>query len=158
MTTYSIHHEAEIPPEAREQVLDGLRAHNRRHAPDPHFVQLYLLLRAPDGSIHGGLLAESGWEWLHVQVLWVTDELRGQGFGHALLVRAEEEARATGCRGVHLDTHDFQAPAFYEKEGYRLFGALDDYPLGFKRYFFAKNFPTEPSEPDIAREHPANIP
>ncbi len=145
MTTYTIHQEAEITPEDRERIIDGLRAHNRRNAPVPTWRSLHLLLRAEDGTIHGGLLAESGWEWMQVQFLWVGDELRGQGFGQALLARAEEEARAHGCRAIWLDTHDFQAPAFYERQGYRLFGVLDDYPEGFKRFFYQKSLALEPT-------------
>lgn len=139
MTGLSIRKEAEISPEDRERIIDGLRAHNRKNAPAPTWRSLHLLLRAEDGTIHGGLLAESGWEWMQVQFLWVDDALRGQGWGQALLAQAEDEARAHGCRAIWLDTHDFQAPAFYERQGYRLFGVLDDYPEGYRRFFYQKN-------------------
>ncbi len=138
MTGLSIRKEAEISPEDRERIIDGLRAHNRKNAPAPTWRSLHLLLRAEDGTIHGGLLAESGWEWMQVQFLWVDDALRGQGWGQALLAQAEDEARAHGCRAIWLDTHDFQAPAFYERLGYERCGEWAPYPRGHASVFLRK--------------------
>ena len=128
----------EPAPAEREAVIAGLRAYNRRHAPAPGWQSLLLLVRGGDGEIVGGLIGESGWEWLYIQFVWVSDSMRFQGFGRSLMARAEAEAVARGCRGVHLDTHDFQAPAFYERLGYRTFGLLEDYPTGFRRHFLWK--------------------
>jgi O-acetyl-ADP-ribose deacetylase (regulator of RNase III)/GNAT superfamily N-acetyltransferase len=123
----------------RDAIVAGLRTHNRRNAPAPDWQPLTLFLRDAAGELRGGLIAESGWRWLHIYFLWVSDEARHQGYGRALLERAEAEARARGCQGVHLDTHDFQAPAFYESLGYRVFGTLEDYPPGHRRYFLRKD-------------------
>jgi hypothetical protein len=46
--------------------------------------------------------------------------------------------RKVGCTMSHLDTFDFQARDFYERNGYELFGALDDCPPGHKRYYLKK--------------------
>jgi ribosomal protein S18 acetylase RimI-like enzyme len=118
--------------------LAGLRAHNRQHAVAPAWTPLNLLLRDASGKVCGGVLGESGWDWLHIHILWVAEAERCQGYGRALLARAEAEARERGCRGVHLDTHEFQAPAFYQRHGYEVFGVLDDYPVGARRYFLTK--------------------
>ena len=37
-------------------------------------------------------------------------------------------------------TTDWQAKPFYEKHGYRVFGEIDDYPLGHTCYFLVKKF------------------
>ena len=55
-----------------------------------------------------------------------------------MLAMAEQEALRRGCHHAHLDTLDFQAPAFYEKLGYTLWGTLEDLPLGHQRYFYQK--------------------
>jgi GNAT superfamily N-acetyltransferase len=68
----------------------------------------------------------------------VTESERRRGYGGELLARAEAEARQQACRGVHLDTHQFQAPDFYLRRGYQVFGVLEDYPAGARRYFLAK--------------------
>ena len=43
-----------------------------------------------------------------------------------------------GCDHIHLDTFDFQARDFYEKNGFQIFGAIEDYPVGHKRYYLVK--------------------
>ncbi len=44
----------------------------------------------------GGLIGDTYYDWLYVSLMFVKDDLRGQGYGEKLLLRAEEEAR----RGV----------------------------------------------------------
>ena len=39
---------------------------------------------------------------------------------------------------IHLDTFDFQAKEFYKKQGYVVFGKLDDCPENHCRYFMKK--------------------
>jgi len=51
---------------------------------------------------------------------------------------AEVEARKRGARYAYLDTFDFQAPEFYKKYGYEVFGVLEDFPSGHTRYFMKK--------------------
>jgi GNAT superfamily N-acetyltransferase len=99
---------------------------------------LALALRDADGGIDGGLWGRSYYHWLFVDLLVVPDRLRGQGIGADLLARAEAEARARGCIGVWLDTFSFQAPAFYPRHGYAMFGEITDYPAPHRRLFFSK--------------------
>lgn len=54
------------------------------------------------------------------------------------MLRAEDEGRLRGCIGVYLDTFDFQARPFYEKLGFTVFGTLEDYPPGHRRFFLKK--------------------
>jgi GNAT superfamily N-acetyltransferase len=131
--------EAGEASEARAAILAGLRAFNRRHTEPPDFRPLVLTARAADDAIVGGLAGETGWHWLFVDLLWVDDAHRGRGLGSGLLRRAEQEARARGARHVYLDTFGFQARPFYERHGYTLFGVLDDYPPGSRRYFLRKD-------------------
>lgn len=78
------------------------------------------------------------WNILYIQVLWVDEKYRGQKLGTKLLNRVEQEAKDLGVKLVHLDTFDFQAPEFYLKHGYEIFGTLDDCPKGHKRYYMKK--------------------
>jgi hypothetical protein len=54
------------------------------------------------------------------------------------LAAAGPEVMRRGCRNAWLDTHEFQAPRFYQKLGYVVFGKLPDYPPGFTRVFLTK--------------------
>ena len=129
----------------REAVLAGLRAFNRRHAEAPGFEPLVISARDSSGAIIGGLVGLTGWSWLHVDLLWVDDRHRGMGVGTDLLRAAEREAASRGVRHVDLDTFDFQARPFYEREGYSVFGILEDYPPGHTRYFMRKDLPEPPA-------------
>ena len=63
----------------------------------------------------------SGFTWggcCRVNYLWVAEPNRRGGLGRALLAAAETEALRRGCILIQLDTHDFQAPRFYEQLGY----------------------------------------
>ena len=78
------------------------------------------------------------WDWFSLDLMWVREDLRGRGYGRRLLELAEEKAREHGARSVHLDTFSFQAPGFYEKCGYQVFGELNEFPSGHQRYYMKK--------------------
>jgi hypothetical protein len=42
------------------------------------------------------------------------------------------------CSVVFLATHNFQAPAFYERMGYKLQAVVEDHPMGHSSMVFAK--------------------
>lgn len=116
----------------------SLQSYNVQHAGDEQFQRLCFVVQAPDQGIAGGVLGEMFWGWLHVDLLWVKDELRGRGYGQRLLARIEEEARRRGAKYAFLDTFSFQAPEFYKRRGYQVFGELPDFPPGHIRYFLVK--------------------
>ena len=116
----------------------GIGAYNTLQAGDDHHKHLCLVLHAPDQVIVGGIIGATYWDWFHIDLLWVEDELRGRGHGRRLLALAEQEARQRGALNAYLDTFSFQAPEFYKKSGYRVFGELQDFPHGCQRYFMTK--------------------
>ena len=138
MAAVSISLEPNLPAEGRDALWQGLFAYNREHIADDHVEHLYLVLRDDAGGIVGGLLGDCYWNWLHVELLWLAEAVRREGWGSRLLKRAEEEALARGCTGVHLDTFSFQALPFYRKHGYEVFGEIDGFPGGHRRYYLKK--------------------
>jgi GNAT superfamily N-acetyltransferase len=116
----------------------GLQNYNIQQAGDEKFQRLCFALYAPDQEIVGGVLGEIFWDWLHIDLLWIKEELRGHGYGHRLLAAVEAEARLRGAKSVFLDTFSFQAPDFYKRYGYQVFGVLDEFPTGHQRYFLRK--------------------
>jgi len=97
-----------------------------------------IAVRDAEGALRAGLSGLLAWEWLFIEAVFVDEALRGSGIGRAMLARAEDEAKAAGCRGAWLDT--FLAQGFYAGAGYAEFGALPDYPAGFTRHFLCKRF------------------
>lgn len=126
-------------PRDREAILEPLAAYNSAVYGPSGAKPLAVLLRDPEtGETQGGLWARSIFDWLYVELLFVPEEMRGQGVGADLMRRAESEAKARGCSGVWLDTFGFQARGFYEKLGYEAFGRIDGHPKGSERYFLKR--------------------
>ena len=75
---------------------------------------------------------------MFISVLFVDEPYRGRGLGTWLLKHVKEKAKSTGIRLIHLDTFDFQAKDFYLRQGYEIFGVLDDCPKGHSRYYLKK--------------------
>ncbi|UOR07072.1 GNAT family N-acetyltransferase [Hymenobacter aerilatus] len=122
---------------ARQPILAGLQEYNRQQVPGESQLLAVLLLDEQNTTI-GGLWGRTYYDWLFVELLFVPEALRGQNLGTRLLQEAEQAARQRGCQHVHLDTFGFQAKDFYVKQGYTVFGQLENYPTGFTRYFLRK--------------------
>ena len=128
-----------MAPESDAQfVRDGLSLYNVARTGYDHWRPLKLFIRDETGLIRGGLLGHIWGGWLHITDLWLDEGARGGGLGRKLMKTAEAEARADGCRYVHLDSHSFQAPDLYKKLGYEEFGRLNDSPLGHEQVFLWK--------------------
>jgi GNAT superfamily N-acetyltransferase len=82
-------------------------------------------------------VAQTAYDWLFVQLLFVPRILRGRGLGSELMRRAEDEGLRRGCHSAWLDTLECQARGFYERLGYRCCAELPSYPVG-SRHFLKK--------------------
>jgi GNAT superfamily N-acetyltransferase len=121
-----------------EVILPGLIAFNEARAGPGHYRPLAVLVTDDAGKTLGGLSGATYWHWFYIQLVWLPEQRRGSGLGSEILARAEAEAKARGCLDVWLDSFSFQAPGFYQRHGYRIFGTLDDYPPGQRRVFLTK--------------------
>ena len=127
-------------PHVRKAIVGSLiEFNNSRASQQENYRSLAIILSNPDtGEILGGLCGATNFAYLHVDLLFVPERLRGAGLGRKILLQAEREAIARGCRGAWLDTYSFQARGFYERLGYTVFGILNDYPPGQHRLFLHK--------------------
>lgn len=127
------------PPAEDVQAIEyGLGASVPDRVPPREYQPLAVFLKDTDGKIVGGLEGSTYWGWLNIRLLWVSDELRGSGYGRKLVETAEKHAAGRGCNGAVVDTFSFQAREFYEALGYTVFGSLDDFPTGHKRIYMKK--------------------
>ena len=93
-----------------------------------------------DGKIIAGCVAaRTIWGTAEVSILWVDEAFRHQSLGSELLRDVEREAKAHACTIIQLDTFDWQAKKFYEKNGYTVFGVLSNCPKGHSRYYMSKS-------------------
>ncbi len=122
-------------------IIDALVQFNAAQVPftHPSHVDLSYSVKNQQGVVIGGILARIYcWGVVFVDILWINDHYRGQGLGTTLLNKVEEDAKAQQCHLIHLDTFDFQAKDFYEKNGFEIYGVLDNCPPNHKRYYMKK--------------------
>jgi GNAT superfamily N-acetyltransferase len=106
--------------------------------PEQMWQRCSVFLKSDDSEIVGGAIGNTWGRWLYVSDLWIDSPLRGTGHGASLMQETERQAVQRGCTDAFLDTFSFQARPFYEKLGYKLFGTLEDHPLGHSHYYMKK--------------------
>ncbi|MDH6113881.1 GNAT superfamily N-acetyltransferase [Kitasatospora sp. MAP12-15] len=129
-------------PDADDVALisDALDEFNVQEAGTGDRRALAVLVRDPEtGRVVGGLTGRTSLGLLFVDLFHLPPELRGSGVGSEILRQAEEEARRRGCRTGVLYTISFQAPGFYRRHGWRVFGEVPCDPPGTSRVFMTKD-------------------
>ncbi|WP_195183674.1 GNAT family N-acetyltransferase [Streptococcus infantis] len=124
----------------KSQIIgDLIRSYNRSKREVAESEPLNLYVEDEYGEIMAGLVAETFGNWLEIEYLFVKEDLRGQGIGSQLLQQAESEAKMRNCRFAFVNTYQFQAPAFYQKQGYKEVLTLKDYPCTGQRHYYQKD-------------------
>lgn len=129
--------DTELSADETEHLYAGLLASDPAEHPR-QFAPLVLVLRDEQQTMVGALTGATLWRWLSIDVLWVAASHRGRGHGAALVRQAESLAAERGCQHARLDAFDFQARAFYERLGYVVYGALENFPNGHTQFHLAK--------------------
>jgi GNAT superfamily N-acetyltransferase len=93
---------------------------------------------AASKKIIGGLLGRTSLGLLFIDLFFIPKAPRGNGIGTQVIECAEAEARSRGCSAAVLYTITFQAPAFYERQGYRVLGRIECRPPGYTRLCMIK--------------------
>jgi GNAT superfamily N-acetyltransferase len=91
------------------------------------------------GDILGGAIGRSSLGLLFLDLFYLPQSHRGTGLGTEVLRLFEDEGRRRGCRAAVLYTISFQAPGFYERNGWRRFGEIPCDPPGTSRIFMTKD-------------------
>lgn len=126
-----------------ELIIDRLVKFNLSKVPqiqEQPFIWINKNIKDSKGNIIAGINSKMYcWKCLYIDSLWVDVNYRKEGLGTKLITEIEEIAVKRGCKLIHLDTFDFQAKDFYIKQGYEIFGVLDDCPENHRRYYMKKN-------------------
>lgn len=130
-----------------EYICDKLVEYNLNQVPktqEIEFKNINKKIVDEDDNIVAGCLAKMYcWNVIYIDILWVDKKYRKCGLGKRLLNEIEEAALEENCSLIHLDTFDFQAKDFYIKQGYEIFGVLEDCPENHCRYYLKKNLKLE---------------
>jgi GNAT superfamily N-acetyltransferase len=128
-------------PNGDEQavITDGLRAYNEAQAGSWDGRPLAIFARDPETrKVVGGLLGRTSLGLLRVDTFFLPEELRRARLGSRILAMAEEEGRRRGCTRAVLSTVHFQAPGFYQKQGWEVAARIDCEPPGHTRFYMTK--------------------
>jgi len=101
-------------------------------------LPLAVQIKNEQGEVIAGAAARTFGDWLLLNTLWVSDKLRGQNIGSAILNKIEEVGKERGCKQCLLDTLNFQAMPFYKKHGYKIEWTQQGYPKTGCKYFMTK--------------------
>lgn len=136
----------EVSEEEADYLRESLGRFNEPFAGPTNSEQFRLAVRDENGKVTGGVLASCMWEWLYINVIWVSEHLRGQGYGSYLLQAAEKEGLKRNRNHALLHTFSFQARSFYERHGYKLSGELVDFPKGHSQFTMCKHLSSSKQE------------
>lgn len=64
------------------------------------------------------------YKWYFLDLLYIDEKYRGQDIRTKLLEQIEEFARKENLIGIRMETWNFQARGFYEKNSYSVFGEI----------------------------------
>ena len=107
---------------------------------EPIINHVHYVLRNDNNEIVGGISGIIYMDCLTIDLQWVSEELRGLGYGKKLLNEAEDIAKSRKCSMILLDTFSFQAPDFYKRNGFNVFSILENCPVKeVKRYYLKKD-------------------
>ena len=88
--------------------------------------------------ILGGLVGRIKLNWAQIDVLWVDENFRDQGYSSSLLNKLIDLAKEKNCMGLKTDTFDNSVKEFYMKKGFKLVGQIEDFPPGHTEYILCK--------------------
>lgn len=139
-------------PEDTARLRAGIIGFNLARVPDLEPVEderrFFVFARDKDGAVIGGIRAACYWNTLHIELLWLSDSLRGKGTGRKLMDRAEHHAREHGYQLALVETTSWQARPFYEKCGYVCIATVPDRPRGHTSYTLSKRLDGTATKPE----------
>jgi GNAT superfamily N-acetyltransferase len=120
-------------------ITNGLRAYNQARAGTWDGRPLAIFARDPETQkVVGGLLGRTSLGLLTVERFFLPEDLRHARLGSRILAMAEEEGRRRGCTRAVLSTLHFQAPGFYQKQGWDVAARIECEPPGHTRFYMTK--------------------
>ena len=93
-----------------------------------------------NNEIIGGALGYIRWGWYQLTDFYIDEEYRCKGLGSKIVKTIEQFAKENNAIGVKIDSWSFQAPKFYQKLGYIVWGQFEDCPPGTIHYYLYKKF------------------
>ena len=130
----------DLSPMEIDAVEDRLYEHNSAATGRHDGRGLGFVIRDGDGNT---IAVANGYTWAgvsEIRQMWVDKAYRGRGYGRALVEAMVAEAKRRGALRVWVASYDFQAPAMYERIGFKRITAFDGWPEGHVNVILCKRF------------------
>ncbi len=130
----------DAPEAGAEAVIrDGLSGYNVEKAGYRDQRPLAVLVSDPDtGEMLGGIVGRTSMGLMFIDRFFLPERLRKKGLGTRVIKAAEEEGARRGCSRAILFTVTFQAPGFYQRQGWEVLGKIECDPPGHTRFVMTK--------------------
>jgi GNAT superfamily N-acetyltransferase len=115
---YQITYEKNPKSEDTQILQDGIMEQAKQKKGMKQLDFFAFFIRDENEKIVGGCSGDNMYGGLFVGYLWVTESLRGKGYGTQLMQRAEALAKESKCNFIAVNTFDWEALGFYKKLGF----------------------------------------
>lgn len=125
--------------ETEKLLFDGLNQYGKE-TKGMNPIELFAIsVQDEAGHIVGGAKGQTYYGCLYVDILWISKEHRHHGLGTLLMQKAESLGKAKDCTFATVNTMDWEALGFYQKQGYQIEFVRSGYLLDSKMYFLRKS-------------------
>jgi ribosomal protein S18 acetylase RimI-like enzyme len=118
--TYEINFVENPDSKAVQALNDGIMAYAKQVKGFGPIRFFGFFIHDSNKQIVGGCQCDMLYGCLYIGSLWVSEQLRGQGYGTRLMASAEKLAKEHQCHFIAVNTMDWEALGFYKKMGYHV--------------------------------------
>ena len=119
-------------------IRDEFSSHAEQNNIDMNYSKFCFVAESDEDELLGVITGHVIYNEVHISDLIVKKGYRKCGLGSKLIAAVEETYTGAGYEKVTLSTYGFQAPAVYEKLGYRIECVREDRDPKLQKYFLAK--------------------
>ena len=135
---YYLERQEEPIPQDEQVLFDGISDDAAKKKGMERIKPFRVYIKDSNQSVVGGASGVTFYGCLYVDMLWVQESIRNQGFGKKIMEEAEKIARERKCAFATLNTMDWEALRFYQKLGYSIEFVREGYEKESKMYMLRK--------------------
>lgn len=123
----------EMTAKELQRMRDGFDEHTIDNGVEVQSADRFSFTAVMDGEFIGcssGLAYKNGQQysgWFYLTDLFVEKSYRHQGLGSRLLLDLETKIKAVGVSNIWVWTAGYEAPPFYQKQGYEVFTEMENW-------------------------------
>lgn len=118
--SYQIEYQENLSPNYESTLFDGINDESFKAKGMQPIRAFGLFIKDREQNILGGAKGVTYYGCLYIDMLWVDEKLRHQGFGTKLMHEAEKIGRERNSTFSTVNTMDWEALPFYQKLGYEI--------------------------------------